>query len=95
MCRSLVDLDYIIAKPLEAPVPREDNIGTLYALSAALARRADKGNFGNILKYADRIPSEFNMYLVRDALRRDASLTGVREYGKWIIRHQDTGGWDE
>lgn len=92
--RSLPDIDEIIAKPERASVPKQDSVGTLYALSAALSRRMTKDNIGNILKYLDRLPSvEFNVWCVRDALRREIALSETRPYAQWVVRHADVGGW--
>lgn len=70
VCQHMPDVNECLNKPKTAPVPTEDSLGTLYALTSALARRVTGKNWGNVLTYLDRLPMEFGTYAVKTALRR-------------------------
>jgi len=85
--RSLPNIDAILLDPKKAMVPTEANV--LYAISAALARRASDKNFPRIVTYLERLPVEYNVYAIRDAVTRDASLQSTPEFTKWAVQHSD------
>lgn len=85
--RSLPSIDAILLNPTGSPVPTEAS--TLYAVSSALARRAQIGNVGRIIQYLDRLPVEFGVMAVRDATTRDAQLTATPEFTNWAVKHSD------
>jgi hypothetical protein len=85
--RSLPSIDAILLNPTGSPVPNEAS--TLYAVSSALARRAQPGNFGRVIQYLDRLPVEFGVMGVRDATTRDAQLTSTPEFTNWAVQHSD------
>jgi hypothetical protein len=58
--------------PKKAEVPTDT--GVLFAISAALGRRACLENFDRVVEYLKRMPVEFAVFSVKDALLRDASL---------------------
>ncbi|MCI0150968.1 ATP-binding protein [Paraburkholderia sediminicola] len=77
--RQLPSPDLILLNPDTAPIP--ENTSALYAVTAALAAYSNEGNFDRVLTYTDRIISgggrEFGALLVRDALRRTATLANT------------------
>lgn len=77
----LPDLDKIIQQPSIVKVPVEPS--TLYALSGALAAKATALNFGRILTYANRMPPEYQVILVRDALSKDRTISSTPEFQFW------------
>lgn len=81
--RELPDPQVIINDPERAQIPEQPDI--MYALCGSLAFRADKKNFGNICKYALRIPGEFSVFLIMSALRRDRELMQCAEFNEWAI----------
>lgn len=85
--RSLPSIDAILLNPTGAPVPTETS--TLYAVSAALARRTTAQNFGRVLQYLDRLQAEFSVMAVRDAVTRDQQLTSTPEFTKWAVKNSD------
>lgn len=85
--RSLPNIDAILLNPQQAAVPKE--LSTLFAVSAALARRASLQNFGRVIQYLDRLPSEYGVYAVQDAIRRDSSLQATPEFATWAVNHSD------
>jgi len=85
--RTLPDMDAIIAKPDKAPVP--DRPETLFAVASALARKANVQNWARILTYAERLPEEFSIYMVKDSVMIHRELNETKELTKYLIAHSD------
>ncbi|MCK5050816.1 MAG: ATP-binding protein [Candidatus Cloacimonetes bacterium] len=85
--RDLPDIDKLIADPMSADVPDEPS--TLFAVCGALSAKANKKNFGNIIKFTDRLPGEFQVLLIKDAIKRNKSLANSKEFSAWAINHAD------
>lgn len=81
--RGLPDPDLVIANAATHPIPSEMHI--LYALAGALAHRTTKDNFADVLKFANRMPPEFTILVVRDATRLNRELEDTRAYVEWSI----------
>lgn len=81
--RNMISPDAILANPTKAEVP--DNVGTLYALAEALARRASAKNLDRVLVYAKRMPAEYAACLVASMLRITPELAATAEYTRWCI----------
>ncbi len=79
--------DAILLNPDAVEVPEDP--ATLYALSTALGSKATTQCITNIMKYTDRMPVEFNIVTVRDAMRKDPSITNTRAFIDWATKHSD------
>lgn len=66
--RNLPSIDAILLNPDTVKVP--DDAATMYAISGALARRADDNNVDRVFTYVDRMPDEFTVLTMADAARR-------------------------
>jgi MoxR-like ATPase len=86
--RNIPSIDSILLSPDKANVPTNDP-ASLWAIGAALARRATDQNFRRVLTYLDRMPQEYAVMTVRDATVRDASLATTGEFTQWAIQHAD------
>lgn len=75
------DLDQIVRSPYNTTVP--DDPSVLFAVSGALASRADNNNFKDIMVYAKRMPAEYQVILVRDSLAKDRDLMNTDAFRKW------------
>jgi hypothetical protein len=87
MYKDLPDIDLLIANPDKTAVPNEPSM--LFAICGALSNKATKKNFAAILQYADRLPAEFQVLLMKDAVKRKKSLTETSEFSCWAIQHAD------
>lgn len=85
LCRGMVTPDMILLNPTGAEVP--ENVGTLYALAEALARRANDKNLDRVLTYAKRMPSEYAQCLVSSMIRIDKTLASTPEFTRWAIEN--------
>ena len=85
--RELPSIDAILLNPATAPVP--SGPATLFAVSAGIARRVSAQTIGRAIQYLDRLPSEYGVYGVQDAVRRDPSLQATPDFTRWAIAHAD------
>lgn len=81
------DIDDILAKPTTTKVPSGTSV--LYAVCGALTARVDPTNFEAIMKYAKRMPPEYQVIVVRDALAKDRSLLQSEPFTKWTQENAD------
>ncbi len=86
--RGLPSIDAILLDPKKSPVPENDP-ASLFAVSCALARRATAENFKNCITYLDRLPEEYSVMSVKDAIARDSALATTGEFTRWAIKHAD------
>lgn len=85
--RKLPDPDVILMAPDKAEVP--DDPATLYAICGALASKSSDATIANIVKYANRLPEEFSVMLIRDCHSRDDSVAKTRAFIEWLSEHSD------
>jgi len=85
--RSLPDPDLIVLRPDEVNVPKDPSI--LYALCGALTQRASEQTFPNIVKYANRLPSDFSVMLIVDTITKKKELIKTKPFIEWNLKHQD------
>ena len=85
--RDLPNLDALLMNPGTAKVPEEP--ATLYALATGLATKATQDNMERVVKYALRLPAEFQVLLMKDAIVRDNDLTQTKSFNDWAIRNAD------
>lgn len=82
--RKLPNPDAVIMDPDGSPVP--DDGATRYAISGAIASRATEANFDRVLTYAKRLPAEFMVLVVRDAIRHNKSIQNTKAFTQWAMK---------
>jgi AAA domain (dynein-related subfamily) len=89
--RELPDLDQVLIRPDAAPIPREPAV--LYALVGALVERCrtDAAPLAAFVRYALRLPEEFGMLALRDALPVNPRLIGLPAVQQWIAQARAKG----
>jgi hypothetical protein len=89
--RELPDLDAVLARPDAAPVPREPAV--LYALVGALVERCRQAKAppAAFVAYATRLPDEFAVLALRDALAVNSKLAGLPAVQQWIAQARAKG----
>lgn len=85
--RDLPSADEILMNPKHAPVPK--NAATLYAIASGVARFITVTNIQRAVTYFDRLPQEYAVLGIQDAIKRDNGLIHTSEYRAWIIAHKD------
>ena len=85
--RNLPNLDLILADPKNADIPSDPIV--CYALSGALAARANPKNFSTIIDYVSRLPGEFAVLSVVTAAKRDTAIATTAAFTKWALDNKD------
>lgn len=88
--RNLSSIDAILSNPKKGKVP--DAPGALFAIAAALARKATEDNFDKVMTYCDRIPREWAIYCIKDATLRDKRLCDTPSFMKFAAENADIMG---
>lgn len=84
----LPNIDEIFKSPKRAKVPKDDEPSVFYMVSQAVAARCTKDNFANGIEYANRLPKEFGVTIVVDAVRRDPTLMKTTAYSRWATDNE-------
>lgn len=82
--RKLPDPDAILLDPKKAPVPEDP--ATRYAIAGAVAARATEKNFDRVVTYAKRLPPEFMVLVIRDAVAGDNNILKTRAFIEWASK---------
>lgn len=85
--RDLPTVDEILAAPETARVPHEP--AALYAVSEALASKASFDSMPAIVAYLERIPVEFGVLCIKQAVCRDTSVVESPAFAAWAQAHAD------
>ena len=87
ICRRLPLIDAILVNPEKAEVPdlKTDKMAsaTLYALCGSLAFRVTADNFARLMLYVGRMPAEFSVLFIKDALKRVPAIAATPAFIKW------------
>ena len=89
MVNSLPDVSEIIKNPETYEVSEDPSV--LYALTGALAVRANASNFDAIITYMtrDEMSNEFAVLCVKDAVTRNPQLTKTKTYVDFVTKFED------
>lgn len=79
--QSLPDIDNLIANP--HTYKKDDNPAIMYALSGALAARAEDSKMDNILKVIRKLPGEFQVVAIKDSVKRNRDIIKHAAVSKW------------
>ena len=75
-------IDEIVANPHSCRIPIE--VGTQYAVVSTLVEHTTPLNFQQIIQYTDRMPKEFQVGYLRDAVARHEELISSPTFLAWI-----------
>ena len=85
--RDMISPDAILLNPTTAPVPKEP--AAACAIAAALAHKATPGNFDRVMTFAQRMPAEYAVLIVKLATHRDMTLCATRAFIAWASANTD------
>jgi hypothetical protein len=85
--RELPDIESILLDPDKSAVPEEPSV--LYALCGAMSRKINSENASPAFRYMRRLPSEFQVVWLRDALQADPRLASSKEFSSWARDNGD------
>lgn len=83
--RKVPNIDKLLMDPKNAPIPEEPAI--LIATVTAVAARASEDNFERVVAYTDRLSSDFQVMLMKDAITREGDLADTRGFADWATRN--------
>lgn len=79
--RNLPNPDAIILNPTKAVVPKDP--ATIYAVCGALSHRTTPDNFGRIMTYIKRLPNEYSVLFIRDAIQKCPDIQTSKDFITW------------
>lgn len=80
--KELVTIDDILKSPTTLAVPTRPDI--LFALTGTISHHATKENLPTLLKYILRMPPEFQIVTLKEAIRKTRDLMRVPEMIDWV-----------
>jgi hypothetical protein len=83
--RSLPNIDAILLDPDSATLPARPD--EKYAVACALSHRATDTNLDRVCKYLNRMPAEFSVLCVTEAVRRNPTIQQTPAFTKWATKH--------
>lgn len=81
----LPDIAGIIMNPSKAKVPHDPAV--LYALTGALAHRVSEDNFDRVTEYTSRMPADFQVMCVNDALKLCPGIKKTKAFVKFAVEN--------
>ncbi len=85
--RELPDMEQVLSNPMEVKLPEDPAV--LFATCEMVGKNAASENVGEVMAFANRLPDEFSVLLVREAVRNCSDLTGTAEFASWASRNAD------
>ena len=83
----LPDIDALLLDPKNTSVPVDP--ASLYAVTMALVHKATKDNLKRIMSYVKRMPTEFQVLFVKDAVRKDKSIQNTQAFIEWAVANKN------
>ena len=87
MMHKMPSIDSIRLHPADAEVPTEPAVR--FAVATALSMTAAPDSFGRDMQYVSRMPKEFQMVYVTDALRLNPQLQQTKDFIDWAIKNKN------
>jgi hypothetical protein len=78
----LTSIDTVLADPDNAPVPHEPS--HLFAMAGSLANYMKPTNMVKLIAYMSRMPPEFQVVCLREAVRRQKTLINEQAFKDWV-----------
>jgi len=66
---------------------KDENPAVLFALSGALATRAEDSKMENIMKVTSKLPVEFQVVAVKGCMSKDKQLKTHPDVKSWIVKN--------
>lgn len=81
----LPTIQQLLAAPETVAVPSEPS--TLWALTGALANHLEADNADKLMKFIARLPIEYQVVSLREAIRRKPALNATKAIQQWVQRN--------
>lgn len=89
----LPKLETLWADPMSVPVPTAPDV--MFALMGALAHRSDLTNFAQTVRFLDRVPPEYAVVCIKDAVMRHSEFGGTPAFIDWAERNRAMFGYSK
>ncbi len=83
--RELPKVEDIINSPAQIEIPTDPAV--LFAVCEMVGRAAEQKTADKIMVFAGRLPDEFSVLLVREAIRHCNDIAGTDSFASWATRH--------
>ncbi len=83
----LPSIEDILSNPTRTPLPKEPS--KQYAISSLAAHYASQKNFDTLMKFVNRLPTEFQVVAVMDGYNRDNAIAVTRAFTEWATINKD------
>ena len=80
--QDLPKIPQIVDNPEGIKIPVEPSI--LFALTGSIGHNASKDNLGQLMKYVNRLPKEFQVVTLREVVRRNKLNLAHESVQKWV-----------
>ena len=92
MMKKMPSIDVIRMHPDNTEVPKEPAVR--YAVATSLSMTATPDSFPRDMLYVERMPKEFMMVYLTDAMKLNPELQSTKEFIDWAVKNQNifTGG---
>lgn len=84
---SLPNIDTVLLDPKKAEVPSDPAVR--FAITGALAHRASGDNFDRVAMYLNRLPPEFGVMGVKDAIKLCPDIKKTRAFIDWATKNSE------
>ncbi|WP_027180468.1 AAA family ATPase [Maridesulfovibrio bastinii] len=85
--KNIPDPEDVLNSPEDVAIP--DDPATVYALCESVASKASSERAENIMTFASRLPVEFGVLLVRNAVRKERSIVKSQGFERWATANSD------
>ncbi len=77
----------VLADPSGIAIPEDPAV--LFALCEMMGAAMNKGNADDLLTWALRLPAEFSVLVIREAVRHNPSMVHTRSFDRWAKTHAE------
>ena len=85
--RDLPDYETIVKRPEGCTIPQDAAVK--YAIAQMLACRTTQDDMGQVMKFVNRLPSEFQIVCTQEITKRNKRLTETSAYISWCSQNKD------
>jgi hypothetical protein len=81
--RELPTIDEIMNNPMTARLP--EALDAIHATTSVILKNVTLQNFPTLMKYINRIPTEFQALFTNEAIKRDEDIADTQTYTDWAV----------
>ncbi|WP_415716703.1 AAA family ATPase [Maridesulfovibrio sp.] len=85
--RKLPDPEFVLKSPDKVAIPEDP--ATIYALCESVGAKTSADTAESVMVFASRLPAEFAVLLVRNAVKKDRSIVASEGFQHWATANSD------